>query len=113
MTKFMKTLAEAFAVLKPGEVLLLPGGWTGLTKTAYVVYLVEKEDDASFALTVCNSGEGLEYHPSKFFSEREAFDIPAPAGAGQEEADHLKLRYQTCLRLPGIAASRITDMGFW
>ena len=30
-----------------------------------VVYIIERSQDNSFSFTVCNSGQGLEYHPSR------------------------------------------------
>ena len=46
----------------------------------------------------CNSGSGLEYHPS---SACAASSTPS------------KMKYRTCLRVEDIPGSRMKDLGFW
>ena len=74
---------------------MVPGGWNGTTTTGTVMHLIEKvqnsSSEATYAFVTCNSGEGLEYHPS-------APDSNLTSG---------KVKYKTCLRISGIPLEKI------
>ena len=65
--------------LKPGEMLMIPGGWRNLISANMMVYMVERVSPESFTFIVCNAGDGLEYHPSSACSPP-------------------KIKYKTCIR---------------
>lgn len=60
--------------LKPGEQLLLPGGWCGKQGMAghAMLYVVQKQDNGNYRLEVYNTGAGLEtYHQTKIVGLKE------------------------------------------
>jgi hypothetical protein len=65
--------------LDEGQLIMLPGGWRGLTASNTVIYLVTRTSPDHFAFVICNAGEGLDYHPAS------AHCPP-------------KIKYKTCLR---------------
>ena len=66
--KIVQSLQEKIKALSFGELMMVPGGWNGTTTTGTVMHLIEKaqnsSSEATYAFVTCNSGEGLEYHPS-------------------------------------------------
>ena len=87
-------LLDKLRALPPGGIAMVPGGWRGQQSVGWVVHLVERSADGdSFALTTANAGQGIEYHLAK--------------------PGHDKTKYRTCLRLEGVAPSRLLDPGFW
>ena len=97
----MQGLQEKIKALPFGEIMMVPGGWSGATTRGTVMHLIEKTQntagEAAFAFVTCNSGEGLEYHPS-------APDSDITSG---------KVKYKTCLRISGIPLEKISDSAFW
>lgn len=57
-------LREA-ADLKPGERLLIPGGWSSSVQGHAMLYELEKTSDGRILFHLFNSGDGLQYHPSR------------------------------------------------
>lgn len=50
--------------LETGKFVFLPAGWAdGIGPQCFVVLLLERVSDNEFRLTLCNKGQGLEYHP--------------------------------------------------
>ena len=49
--------------LEVGQLIMLPGGWRGLTSSNTVMYLATRTSADRFAFVICNAGEGLDYHP--------------------------------------------------
>lgn len=62
LSELQERILASVENLKPGESLLLPGGWTGSPGHA-MLYQVEKMLDDSFRFHLFNSGDGLPYHP--------------------------------------------------
>jgi hypothetical protein len=91
--------------LKPGDCLVVPGGWTDETGGHAVTYIVEREDE-DYAFVICNTGEGLAYHPSsglvlaRFRLTCQADDFP-------------KTKYKTSLRFSGIKEDKIISPAPW
>ena len=113
LMKIITPLSENLSKLKDGEICILPGGWTGLAKSAFVLFIVEKKGDL-FSLVVCNAGEGMEYHPSRIFSQPEDVKESYPSNMQPGSfTDIMKIKYRTCIRLDGISPERILDNGFW
>ncbi len=71
MSKFLRVFVPQIKAMKVGEEKVIPGGWWTLTSTGYVCALLEKTSDVEFTFTLCNRGEGLQYHPSCVFSSKE------------------------------------------
>jgi thiol-disulfide isomerase/thioredoxin len=97
-TKFLSQWQQVVDGLPTGKMILVPGGWAGMTSVGTIVHLLEHNSDGSYSLTTCNSGQGLNYHPSK------------PDSA---DGAHTKLKYKTCIRINSIPRERITDPAFW
>ena len=77
------------------QFLLVPGGWNGSDQgSSTVMHIVERTGPDEDSFVTCNTGPGLEYHPS---------DASCPP----------KLRYKTCIRLDNIPRERMEDAGFW
>ena len=89
---------EQLEALPVGGTVLAPAGWNGLTSRNNVLLVIERPEAARYAVVVCNTGRGLEYHPSH---------------ASDTDATPPKLKYKTCVRLEGITATRLLDPGFW
>eukprot|EP01098_Paradermamoeba_levis_P013606 TRINITY_DN6237_c0_g1_i2.p1 TRINITY_DN6237_c0_g1~~TRINITY_DN6237_c0_g1_i2.p1 ORF type:complete len:374 (-),score=72.24 TRINITY_DN6237_c0_g1_i2:3-1124(-) len=89
--------------MAPGQQLVIPGGWISLTTSGTVLYIIERELD-DFSFVVCNSGGGLEYHPST---------VEVLKNNNPNLAPDTKLKYKTCLRIDHVALERISDVGFW
>ena len=88
--EILKVIEETVSRVKAVEVnhwAMLPAGWKGLKSSGTVILLVSRQSRDMFSLVVCNSGEGLEYHPS--------------------QADGSKIKYKTCMTFHGIPAERI------
>jgi thiol-disulfide isomerase/thioredoxin len=94
-TTFLEAWHVKLDALAAGEMLLVQGGWTGLTTSSTVMHIVECTGDATFSFVTCNSGSGLSYHPS------------SPA------ADAPKLKQKTCIRLDNVPSERMLDPAFW
>jgi hypothetical protein len=77
-----------------GQVLLVPGGWVGPQAANAVMHIVQKTSAGNYALVTCNSGSGLQYHPSE------------PTSAA-------KMKFRTCIRLENIATDRMTSPVVW
>jgi hypothetical protein len=57
-------LPRSSEISKP-HFFVFSGGWQMPRQTGHaVVYIIERAQDNSFSFTVCNSGQGLKYHPS-------------------------------------------------
>jgi hypothetical protein len=97
-TKFLSEWQQVVENMPAGSMILVPGGWAGMTSVGTVVHLLEHNSDGTYSLTTCNSGQGLNYHPSK------------PDSA---DGAHTKLKYKTCIRINNIPRERITDPAFW
>lgn len=88
--EILKVIEEVVSRVKSVEVnqwAMLPAGWKGLKSSGTVILLVTRQSRDLFSLVVCNSGEGLEYHPS--------------------QADGSKIKYKTCMAFHGIPAERM------
>jgi hypothetical protein len=92
--------------LSPGHVLIIPSGWTREQKTPEsdkkkpqthcVLAVVGRDSDrSSFTFSLCNTGEGKEYHLTRVSSER----------GGLERSG--------CVTLRGVPRHKLEDGAFW
>ena len=58
------------------------------------MFAIQRQSFDRFSVVVCNSGDGLQYHPSN------PEDMP-------------KIKYRTSIRLNDIHEDRISDKAFW
>lgn len=94
--EILKIIEEIVSRVKAVEVnhwVMLPAGWKGLKSSGTIILLVTRQSRDMFSLVVCNSGEGLEYHPS--------------------QADGSKIKYKTCLAFHGISLERISSESWY
>lgn len=64
LTTCLEYVKKRLEELKPGESLVVPGGWSDETGGHAVTYIVECEGEDSYAFVICNTGEGIKYHPA-------------------------------------------------
>jgi hypothetical protein len=83
--------------LKPGETIILPGGWIGAKAGHAIMHiLIYNSDGATFSFVTCNTGGGLTYHPSTVSDNGS------------------KMLFQTSIRIDGIRREAIMDDdAFW
>ena len=55
-SQLLKEVLSNMRELPIGQVMLIPGGWVGLTTTGSLLYILERVSDEEFALVVCNGG---------------------------------------------------------
>ena len=86
---------DALRALAPGGYAVLDAGWLipGASGHAIVIIIGRDADCVTGSLTVCNSGDGVEFHPVSV-------------------AAHPKTKYRTALHLGGIPWWRLDDDGF-
>ena len=89
---------ERVGNLSEGAIMLAPGGWWGMAQAGVVLHIIERTGPDRYAFVTCNSGSGIEYHPSC------AADSPTTPP---------KIKYKTCLRIEDIPGGRMRDVGFW
>lgn len=93
LAEWQKTIED----LAPGNMMFVPGGWTGLTGSGALLHILEHNPDNTYSFVTCNSGAGLAYHPAKPVLER----------------THVKMKHKTCIRINDIPKSRMLDPAFW
>ncbi len=80
----------------PHQQIVLPGGWQKLDGKGHVcLYILRNQGNDKFTFTVCNTGDGLQYHPSKF-----------------DQSSGLELK-QMAMTIWDIPRDRLTDSSFW
>lgn len=88
--QYANHLSEQIKGLLPGQKMLINGGWT----THAMLYLVEKTQDGKFALSVVNTGAGInDFHQSE--------DLGA------------KVKYKPLVRIHQIEEAAITNTELW
>jgi hypothetical protein len=66
MGEFLRFFDAKLQLLAPGERLVWPGGWKTHSGGHAIMFAAERPTDGvGFSLVVCNTGEGIGYHPSK------------------------------------------------
>lgn len=78
--------------------MIIPGGWDGLTTRGTVIYLVQRNDQQNYSLVLCNTGLGLEYHPSN---------------ACESDQTPPKIKYRTSVKFDQIPKERICSVALW
>lgn len=93
----LQQFVEKIEKLEIGKQMLIPGGWNHLQSVGSVLFIVERTAE-TYTVVLCNSGQGLEYHPSS---------------GSDTAATPPKIKYRTSLRFEGIAPRKISDIAFW
>lgn len=95
---FVAGVRKRLTALKPGQRILVPGGWRGEEGNHAIMYVVEcteeSKDGRLFRFVVCNTGQGLHFHAA-------SAQFPP------------KLKYKTCLAIGGVTEDRIVNDIFW
>lgn len=68
--EFVRYMQKRISEMKPGDRMLIPGGWGGKDGHLMIYEIIKggenkKNGKNNYAVQVFNSGEGLQYHPSK------------------------------------------------
>ncbi len=93
---FINAFVSLISNIQPHQQIVLPGGWQQPEGKAHVcLYIVRNCGNDKFSFTVCNTGDGLEYHPSSF-----------------DQSSGLQLK-QMAMTIWDIPSARLLDSSFW
>lgn len=93
---FVTMFVNLVSKIEPNQQIVLPGGWQQLDGKGHVcLYILRNCGSEKFSFTVCNTGDGLQYHPSKF-----------------DQSTGLELK-QLAMTIWDIPRERLTDSSFW
>ena len=95
---FLQYMVGRVNAMRPGEILIFPGGWRRETKSGHaLVHVLEKASNHHFTFSTCNTkgGEGLEYH------------------AARAQCAPPKLRRSLTLCCDDVPVWRLQDSSFW
>ena len=91
---FLSTWMAKLRALQPGERLPFCGGWMGKGGGHALMFVAEREEDGSFALAICNTGQGVNYHP-------------------KIQGDYPKTKHRCAIRIKEIPAEQFLQEGVW
>lgn len=93
---FINAFVSLINNIQPHQQIVLPGGWQQPDGVSHVcLYIVRNCGGDKFSFTVCNTGDGLEYHPSSF-----------------DQSSGLQLK-QIAMTIWDIPSDRLMDSSFW
>ncbi len=93
---FINAFVSLITNIQPHQQIVLPGGWQQPEgKANLCLYIVRNCGGDKFSFTVCNTGDGLEYHPSSF-----------------DQSSGLQLK-QLAMTIWDIPSVRLLDSSFW
>jgi hypothetical protein len=90
----LKTIPSEIKKLAANSRIIIPGGWATPSGGHAILYVVECYAPGKFAFCVCNTGNGISYHPSI-------------------NVDYPKTKYKTAMRFGEIPLQRISSVEFW
>eukprot|EP01059_Diplonema_ambulator_P000956 TRINITY_DN1073_c1_g4_i1.p1 TRINITY_DN1073_c1_g4~~TRINITY_DN1073_c1_g4_i1.p1 ORF type:complete len:4122 (+),score=1331.11 TRINITY_DN1073_c1_g4_i1:86-12451(+) len=90
---FVGKVIEKINTLPIGDSTLCPAGWISLNNAGTLMYIITRDEPASYSLTICNGGAGIRYHPSTATAD--------------------KIKYKTAVKISRIPRRRIADHAFW
>ena len=96
--EIIENLQNRISSLEIGDYMLVPGGWKGKLSTGVIVHIIHQVGENNYSLITCNSGQGLEYHPSS---------------VAADDSNACKIKYKTSIRLDNISSAKIKDVAFW
>lgn len=93
---FISAFVSLINHIQPHQQIVLPGGWQQPEGISHLcLYIVRNCGGDRFTFTVCNTGDGLQYHPSSF-----------------DQASGLQLK-QIAMTIWDIPSERMLDSSFW
>ena len=93
---FLSTLMTKINQMRPGEVLIIPGGWSRGDDGHVVLYVLSRyADKAGYSFGVVNTGEGIEYHSAR-----------VAVGASE-------ILRNLPMVIEGVDEAKIRDSAFW
>jgi Variant SH3 domain. len=93
---FINMFVSIVSKIAKDQQIVLPGGWQGLDGKGHVcLYILRYHGEEKFSFTVCNTGDGLQYHPSKL-----------------DTCSGLELK-QIAMTIWDIPRDRLIDSSFW
>ena len=87
-SNYLKARADQVKALEVEDFCIWCGGWSGTNGGHAIMYIVERTSETEVSFIVCNTGQGVGYHP----------------GVGSD-----KIKRHTCMRLNNIPLEKITD----
>ena len=70
MPLLLNDIADKIRALALGEILIVPGGWSSLLSGSAILFIVQRVfaseyvSSPQFTFTSCNTGQGVDLHPS-------------------------------------------------
>ena len=93
---FINAFLSVISKIEPHQQIVLPGGWQQPEGKSHIcLYIVRNCGGDRFSFTICNTGDGLEYHPSSF-----------------DQSSGLQLK-QLAMTIWDIPSERLLDSSFW
>lgn len=93
---FINMFVNVVSKVATNQQIVLPGGWQMPDGKGHIcLYILRNQGEEKFSFTVCNTGDGLQYHPSKF-----------------DQSSGLESK-QMAMTLWDIPRERLTDSSFW
>lgn len=90
---YLNNFLERARELNVGERIVFSGGWMKKSGGHAIFHVLERSE-SGYGFTVCNSGNGLQYHPSS-------------------TNEYPKTKFITSIHFPDLAPHHVLDEGFW
>ena len=92
---FLASFMSQLRGLEPGQRLPFCGGWMAKGGGHALMFVAERASDGdSFALVVCNTGQGVQYHPKR-------------------QGDYPKTKHRCAMRIKDVPRDQFLDEGVW
>ena len=62
ITRFMQLFLSDVQALEVGKEMVFGGGWNKPSDGHGIMFVLQRDQEDSYTLTTCNTGEGLNYH---------------------------------------------------
>ena len=96
LSTFLGNFLDQLKDLPPGQRLVIPGGWAHDKGGHAIAYVIERAADGSYAMVVCNTGSGVEYHPPQMLAD-----------------SYPKTKRRTAMKVSNIPQSRMVEESVW
>eukprot|EP00939_MAST-03C_sp_MAST-3C-sp1_P001539 g1539.t1 len=91
---FLASFLKRVENLQVKKRMVFGGGWNDTSGGHAIMHIIERTDEKTYAFVTCNTGEGVEYHPSN-------------------RSDYPKTKSRTAIRVPNIPKERMLDEAVW
>ena len=91
---FLGSFRSKLRALQPGERMPFCGGWMSKGGGHALMFVAERQENGCFALAICNTGQGVNYHP-------------------KIQGDYPKTKHRCAIRIKDIPYEQFLDEGVW